>query len=110
MPPVRHLLPDDVQQPGERDPADRNLLNHALAMLPQEEHQRILTDYVLTARRCDVTRDYAPLRRLNDSLFMTARLHASEEYRAAVQKALAEPVGRPMDGQEFLELLRAQRP
>ncbi len=108
MSPVQHLLPEDLQPACEGSP-DRELLANALALLPHDQHQRILTEFVLTARRCDITRDYGPLRRLNDSLFVTARLHASEEYRLALQKALAAPVGEPVEGEEFLAMLAAKR-
>lgn len=59
MLPVQRLLPEHLRtEPGP--PEDREVLTAALSMLPPEEHQRILTDMILTARRCDITRDYGP--------------------------------------------------
>lgn len=107
MPPVQQLLPEHLQtEPGSSE--DRAVLTAALSMLPPEDHQRILTDMILTARRCDITRDYGPLRHLNDSLFVTARLHASEEYRIAIHDAKRSEVTTVTDLSDYLERLRSK--
>ncbi len=109
MSPVQQLLPDHLQ-PAAEPSDDREALSAALSLLPAEDHQRILTDFILTARRCDITRDYGPLRHLNDSLFVTARLHSSEEYRAAIATALKSDMAVVTDLGDYLERLRGKTP
>ncbi len=108
MPPTQHLLPEDVLVDHDHS-ADRELVDHVLDALPAHEYRRLLADFIVVARRCDITRDYSPLRRLSDSVFVTARLQCSDEYRTAVEKALTAPPGPPVDGGEFLAMLRAKR-
>lgn len=104
-PAASQLLPEHMQ-PGTEQSEDRDVLAAALSVLPPDEHQRILTDFVLTARRCDITRDYEPLRHLSDSLFVTARLHTSEEYRGAIDAARRSEMAQVIDATDFLERLR----
>lgn len=75
MSPVEQLLPDHLQ-PAPEPSEEHRVLMAALSVLPAEMHQRILTDFILTSRKCDITRDYSPVRHMCESIFMTARLHS----------------------------------
>lgn len=105
MSPVQQLVPDHLQ-PEPTTSLEHDQLSAALSVLPPAEHQRILTDLVITARRCDITRDYAPVRHLCDSIFVTARLHSSAEYRDAMQTALSAEPGEPQEPVDFLDWVK----
>lgn len=99
MSPVEpQVLPPHLRE-DNAGTSDFDLLMVALESLPAATHQRILANFVITSRRCEITRDYGPLRHLTESLFATAALHADGDYRAAVDRA------RELDGRSMGELV-----
>ncbi len=107
MPPVQHPLPEHLRTYDEVAP-DREGVARAVAALPSEEYERLLTEVLLTAHRCNVTRDYAPLRHLVDSVFATSWLHGSQEYRDARAAALRSEMTNVVDGDDFLEQIKGK--
>jgi hypothetical protein len=105
-PTAERVLPEHLREDRAADP-DFDLMMTALETLPEESHQRILAKFVVTARRCEVSRDYGPLRHLTESLFATAALHADPEYRRAVEEARTTAAAdeRLADPADFLEYL-----
>lgn len=81
----------------------------ALSQVPIEAHQRIITNFVVTAHRCKLTRDYGPLDHLIDSLISTSDLHRDPTYRQGLEEADAAMArGETVDGREYLENLHAR--
>lgn len=97
MAPVEQLLPEHLA-PCDEQPDEHKILMAALSELPDETHQRILADFMVTARRCRETQDYAPLDHLTTSVYATALLRRNPEYLDAVEMAdEAEAAGPPSD-------------
>ncbi|MEX2290626.1 MAG: hypothetical protein WD794_09905 [Mycobacteriales bacterium] len=95
MAPVEQLLPGHFE-PYDEQSEEHRILMAALAELPDETHQRILADIMMTARRCRETQDYQPLDHLTTSVYATALLRRNPEYLAALELAdNAEAEGPP---------------
>lgn len=112
MSPVEQQVLPSHLRPEHTHASEFELMMAALATLPLETHQSILANFVVTSRRCEVTRDYGPLRHLTESLFATAALHADGDYRAALVRAQeldAQDAGELIDVEEFRARRRANR-
>ena len=96
------MLSEHLQH-GHEPTEDRDLLSAALSRLPVAEHQRILTEFILTACSCEITRDYGSLRHLTDSLFVTAHLHLSREYSEALELAQSTDATQVTDLRDYLD-------
>lgn len=97
MAPVEQLV-HDHQEPCEDRREEYRDLMAALSELPNETHQRILADIVMTSRRCEESLDFGPLRKITTSLYATALMRRKPDYLAALAEAdEAEAAGPPSD-------------